>query len=181
MATEQPKTKVRTGKVRFSYVHVFEPSSMSGNAEDAKYSTSILIDKDDKQTLDIINSGIEAAKEVSKSKLSKGGKFLPGLKMPLRDGDVDRPDDEAYAGKWFLNASSNRKPAVVDKGLNPLTSSDEFYSGCYGRVMLNFYAFDKNGSRGIAVGLGNIQLLEVGENLTGATSADQDFGDDLEG
>lgn len=49
------------------------------------------------------------------------------------------------------------------------------YSGCYARVSLNFYAFNSNGSKGIACGLGNIQKIKDGEPLGGRCSATDDF------
>ena len=49
-------------------------------------------------------------------------------------------------------------------------------SGCYARVSLNFYAFNSNGNKGIACGLGNIQKIRDGESLGGKTTAADDFG-----
>ena len=40
---EKRKTQVITGEVRFSYAHVWEPSSINGG--DEKYSVSIIIPK----------------------------------------------------------------------------------------------------------------------------------------
>ena len=42
--------------------------------------------------------------------------------------------------------------------------------------MLNFYAFNSNGNKGIACGLGNIQKIRDGESLGGKTTAADDFG-----
>lgn len=165
-------TKVITGpKVRFSYANVFEPKSINGG--DAKYSCALLIDKKDKKTLDKIEAAIKAAIEEGKSKW--GGKVPKKLKMPLRDGDEER-DDEAYAGKMFLNANSSTKPGVVDEDLNPIMDQDDFYSGCYGRASINFYAFNSNGNQGIACGLNNLQKLNDGDRLSGGASAEEDFG-----
>lgn len=173
-------TKVITGKVRFSYANVFNASAMS-EEDTPKYSTSILIDKNDKATLAKIDAAIKDAMVVGKSKLAdKNGKVVEArLKMPLRDGDAERDGDEGYEGMYFINASSIRRPGVVDADLNPIIDPDEFYSGCYGRASLNFYAFNVQGNKGIAVGLNNVQKLEDGERLDGATSAEDDFGDDL--
>lgn len=170
-------TKVITGMVRFSYVHVFEPAAASPDAE-PKYSVSIIIDKDDKKTIAAIKTAIEEAKQLGKSKLTDSkGRIPANLKQPLRDGDVDRPDDEAYANAMFLTASSFRKPGVVGESpeCKPL-DEDEFYSGCYGRASINFYAFNTANSRGIACGLNNLQKLEDGDRLDGGTSAAEDFG-----
>ena len=172
-------TKVVTGKVRFSYVAVCQPKAMDEKSE-PKYSVSIIIPKNDKATLDRINKAIEAAKVAGKAKLAdKTGKIPANIKIPLRDGDTDRPDDEAYADSFFLNASSNRRPGVVDAQLNEIITPEDFYSGCYGRASINFYAFNANGNKGIAAGLQNLQKLAEGEPLAGA-SAEQDFGGDNE-
>ena len=49
----QFKTKVVTGKVRFSFVNVFEPRAF-GEGMDAKYSVMLLIPKSDVGTIDRI-------------------------------------------------------------------------------------------------------------------------------
>lgn len=172
-------TKVVTGKVRFCYANVFEPVAMN-EGEQPKYSICVLIPKSDTKTLDAINKAIEAAKVAGKAKIAdKNGKIPSTIKIPLRDGDEERGDDPAFEGMMFINANSNRKPAIVDKELNPIMSRDEFYSGCYGRVSLNFYAFNVQ-SKGIAAGLQNIQKLEDGEMLAGGSTAEEDFGGDNE-
>ena len=55
------QTHVKTGEVRFSFCHLFEPSSF--NDQKPKYSLAILIDKSDKATLDAIKKAYEAAKQ----------------------------------------------------------------------------------------------------------------------
>lgn len=170
-------TKVITGKVRFCYANVFEPQAMN-DGDTPKYNICILIPKSDTKTLDAIKKAIEAAKVAGKAKIAdKNGKIPSTLKIPLRDGDEERSDDSAYEGMMFINASSTRKPTIVDKDLNPIMSQDEFYSGCYGRASINFYAFNVQ-SKGIAAGLNNLQKLADGESLVGGSSADEDFGGD---
>ena len=164
-------TNVRTGKVRMSYVNVWQPKSINGS--DAKYSVSLIIPKTDKETLNSIKAAIEAAKQEGLSKF--GGKIPANLKTPLRDGDLDRPDDEAYADSYFINANSATKPGIVDRNRQPILDTTEFYSGCYGRATLNFYAYNSNGNRGIACGLQNIQKLAEGEPLGGRRRAEDDF------
>lgn len=169
-------TKVITGIVRLSYANVHEPKSINGGAE--KFSVSLIIPKSDAKTIAAINAAVDAAIEEGRGKF--GGK-IPNravLKLPLRDGDIDRPDDEAYADSYFVNANSNSAPEIVDKALNPIMSRSEVYSGVYARVSVNFYAFNSNGNRGIACGLGNIQKIRDGEPLGGKTSAADDFTSD---
>jgi len=172
-------TKVVTGIVRLSYANVWEPKSINGGTE--KYSVSLIIPKSDTKTIAAINAAVDAAIEEGRGKF--GGKIpnKAALKLPLRDGDIDRPDDEAYATCYFINANSNTAPEIVDKDINPIMNRSEVYSGVYARVSVNFYAFNSNGNRGIACGLGNIQKIRDGEPLGGKTSAADDFVSDYDG
>ena len=156
---------------RLSYAHIWEPDSVNGS--EPKYSVSCIIDKDDKDTIAKIQKAIELAKEEGKGKW--GGKIPANLKTPLRDGDIDRPEDEAYAGCMFLNANSRQAPQVVDKKVQPVLDQSEVYSGCYGRVSVTFYAYNSNGKKGVAAGLGNIQKLKDGEPLGSRVSAKDEF------
>ena len=175
MSNQVNSTKVITGKVRFCYVNVFEPTAMN-EGDTPKYNICVLIPKSDTATIDKINKAVEAAKEAGKAKLAdKNGRIPANLKLPMRDGDVERPDDPAFEGHYFINANSMRQPSIVDRALNPIMTRDEFYSGCYGRASINFYAFNVS-SKGIAAGLNNLQKLEDGEMLAGGSTAEEDFG-----
>lgn len=172
-------TKVVTGKVRFCYANVFEPTAMN-EGDTPKYNVCILIPKSDTKTVEKIKAAIEAAKAAGKAKLAdKSGRIPATIKTPLRDGDDERGDDPAFEGMYFINANSQRKPSIVDKDLNPIMDKSEFYSGCYGRASINFYAFNVS-SKGIAAGLNNLQKLADGEMLSGGSTADEDFGGDNE-
>lgn len=172
-------TKVVTGKVRFCYVNVFEPTAMN-EGDTPKYNICVLIPKSDTATIDKIKKAIKAAKEAGKVKLAdKNGRIPANLKLPLRDGDEERPDDPAFEDHYFINANSMRQPSIVDRSLNPIMSRDEFYSGCYGRASISFYAFNVS-SKGIAAGLNNLQKLEDGEMLAGGSTAEEDFGSENE-
>ena len=170
-------TKVVTGIVRLSYANVWEPASINGSKP--KYSVSLIIPKGDSKTIADINAAIDAAIQEGAAKF--GGKIpnKAALKLPLRDGDIER-DDEAYKGSYFVNANSTTAPEVVDRSLQRILDRNEVYSGCYARVSINFYAFNSNGNRGLACGLGNIQKVRDGEPLGGKTSAADDFATDLD-
>lgn len=170
-------TKVVTGKVRFSYVNIFNSRSFK-DGQDAKYSICLLIPKEDKATIKKIKAAIEEAVQEGVSS-QWGGKRPANLKLPLRDGDEERADEaEEYEGMFFLNASSKQKPGIVDKDLNEILDPDEVYSGCWGRASINFFAFNNSGNKGVGAGLNNIQKLKDGERLGSArASAESDFGD----
>ena len=170
MSNSQNKTKVIV-PCRFSYLHCWEPDAINGG--EPKYSVSAIIPKSDTKTIEQIKAAIGQAKKDSVSKW--GGKIPANLKLPLRDGDIDRPEDEAYAGCYFFNANSRQAPEIVDAQVQPILNQSEVYSGCYGRISVTFYGFSTNGNRGIAAGLGNIQKLRDGDPLGGKTRAADDF------
>lgn len=173
-------TKVITGLVRFSYAQVFEPKAVN-EGDDPKYSVSILIPKKSKEMVKVIKAAIEAAAVAGKPKFkNKDPKKIKNFHWPLRDGDEEREDDPTYAGMYFVNASSKQKPQIVDKDRDPILDQEDFYSGCWGRASVNFYAFAVSGSNGVACGLNNLQKLKDDESLTGRSSAADDFADDFE-
>lgn len=156
---------------RLSYVNIWEPQSINGS--EPKYSVSLIIPKSDTATLNKIKQAIEVAKQEAISKF--GGKIPANLKLPLRDGDIDRPDDEAYQNSYFINCNSKQKPQVVDSQVQPILDQTEVYSGCYGRVSVTFYGFNSNGNRGVAAGLGNVQKLRDGDALGSRMRAEDEF------
>lgn len=173
----QNKTKVITGEnTRWSYANVWDPKAINGGTP--KYSVSLIIPKTDTKTVEDVKSAIKAAYEEGESKLKGNAKTCPALeaiKNPLRDGDLERPDDEAYKNAYFINANSPTAPGVVDINLQPIIERSEVYSGVYGRASISFYAFNSNGNRGIACGLNNLQKIKDGEPLGGKASAESDF------
>ena len=170
-------TNIRIGEVRFSYANVFSPRTTDSG--DEKYSCCIIIPKSNKQAIQLVKEAIEAAK--LQGKTSKwGGKVPAACKIPLRDGDIDREDDEAFRDCYFLNASTKNKPGVcVLQGgyRSDAMGPEDFYSGCYGAVTLNFFAYDTSGSKGVGVGLNNCIKTRDGQRLAGGRSADEDFSD----
>ena len=180
-------TKVRIGECRLSYCHLFQPEAVADGGE-KKYSVSIIIPKSNTKLVAEIRAAIEAAATEGVS-TKFGGRRPASLKTPLRDGDLERADDESYADAWFINASSKTKPGVVkvmnvqgEKKLVEVTDEEEVYSGCYGYVTVNFFAFSNAGNKGVAAGLNNVLKSKDGTFLGGRASAQTDFGDmDLSG
>ena len=162
--------------VRLSFVHAFHPAKpMSGNDDDAKYSVSIIIPKNHPQIPEIQASIKEAMEDGKSTKF--GGKITPNIKNPLRDGDNDRPDDPAYSGAYFINAASKNAPGILEPTKQRMTDETHLYSGCYAHVVVNFYPYNASGNKGVAPGLNNIMKTRDGDPLSGAASAESDFGD----
>lgn len=184
--SEKLETRITIGSedfpVRFSYAYLFEARESDDADEDTGekkkfFSTMVLIPKEDKAAIAKINNIVNAiVAEKFKGKTAN-------LKLPLRDGDEEFDEKGDYVkGHFFFNCKSKVKPGVVGTEVNDLTnkleplSPDEFKSGDFGRISVNFYSYEGKKSKGVAVGLGNVQKLKDGESLGSSRSADEDFG-----
>lgn len=179
MAKFMNPTKVVTGICTFSYLNCWDAKAINGGSP--KFSVSLIIPKSDTKTVEKINAAIQAAYEEGQSKLKGSSKSVPALsvlKTPLRDGDLERPDDDAYKGCWFINANSATAPGIVDADRQPVLDRSEMYSGVKGRASINLYAYNVNGNRGIACGLNNLQKIADGTPLGGKSRAEDDFATD---
>ena len=172
-------TTIRLGEVRFCYAHVFEPHK-SDEGDEPKYSVCVLIPKTDKQALALIEEAVKAAKEKGKS--SKwSGKIPANCKSPLRDGDEEERGED-FEGMMFFNASASTKSKpgvrVLENGMIvEALDGDDFYSGCWGAITVNFFPYDAKGNKGVGAGLNNVIKTRDDEKLAGGASAESDFGD----
>ena len=175
-------TQITTGKVRFSYLNVFQPRAIN-DGDAPKYSVTLLIPKSDKHTVSKIKAGMEAAK-TSYIQRNSGKKLPAQLKHTLHDGDGERPNGgefgEECKGHYVMTVSSKNPPVIVYNDKTPITDPKELFSGCYGRAIINFYVYDTNGNKGISAGLNGLMKLHDGEPLGGGVVTDSDWDDDWE-
>lgn len=157
-----------------SYMYIFEPKAYGNN--EPKYSVAVLISKKDKKQLARIHKAIQAAKEEAQTKVWKG-KMYPDekLDLPLRDGDIERPDDPVYKGKYYINCKNKTKPGVVDQNVQPILDPERIYSGCVINASVNFFGYLNTGKAGISCGLNHVQLVADGEHLSGRKPASATF------
>jgi hypothetical protein len=172
-------TKVITGKVRFSFCHIFEPQEPQGGG-DPKYSVTLLIPKSDTATVNKIKAAMAEARDNFCTR--NGANALPAKPThTLHDGDGQRPSGDDFGpeckGCYVITVSSKQKPVIVDSFRNEITDPGEVYSGCYGRAAINFYGYSKAGKKGISAGLLSIQKLSDGEPF-GTVGSASDFDDD---
>ena len=163
----EKKTNGMSPKARLSWPNLFEPrlNELSGKVE---YSCQLIIDKDD-PGLAKMKAAAEAASEKK-----WGAKPPQNLRSPFRDGDVEKPDSEDYAGKVFINLKSNQKPGVVDESVDPIIDSSDLMAGDWVRVTYNAYAYDMKGNKGVAFGLNNVQRVAKGDALQGSRARAED-------
>ena len=159
---------VTTGKARICYANVYEakPDPSSGKL---KFSVTVLIPKNDLETLAAMKEGTEAAYAAGEDTLKGNGRTAPALgaiHTPMRDGDAERPDDPVFAGMMFFNASSTYAPDIYDENKQRVEDPDFVYSGCYCRVAIKLFPYNTKGGKGIGAGLIAIQKIEDGESLS---------------
>ena len=138
-------TKVLTGEVRLSYVHLAQPYQ-NKQGGDPRYQVTLLIPKTDVATKADIDASIQAAYEDGVQNKWKGAR--PQLKNALiYDGDGCKTDGTPFGaeckGHWVITASSpsTRKPQVVGiDNVNVELAPTDIYSGMYARVTINFFS-----------------------------------------
>ncbi len=153
---ENNPLKVITGPdTRWSYCNAWEPKAVQGGKP--KYSVSLIIPKSDKKTIAKIRAAIDAAYREGESKLKGSGRSVPALsavKTPLRDGDAERSDDEAYAGAYFVNANSDLAPGIVDVDRQTIIDHSEVdLCQYFGHKKLKVYADFFNSSSSFCWGV----------------------------
>lgn len=184
MATNNtPATStVITGRhTRLSYAQLFEPKGFDG--QKPVYSASLIIPKDDKQTLDAIRTAIKIAYENGAYKLRGNGKSVPALEdinLPLNDGDKKRPNDSAYANCFYINAKNAEQPKLFGMDGEEVLSRSDIYSGCFARCKISFYCYNRNGNKGIACSLLGLRKAADGKPLGGSICTADDFAIDEE-
>ena len=109
-------TRVTTGEVRLSYVHLFKPYANEPGQEE-KYSVTVLVPKTDVNTMARINAAIEAAKQIGISD-KWGGTCPPIIPTPVYDGDGVKPSDgmpfgPECKGHWVFTAGASVRSTVA--------------------------------------------------------------------
>ena len=166
-------TRVRTGKVRLSFVHLLEPYAMDED-DPKKYSCTILIPKSDKATLRLLKAAREAAIEVGKQRF--GAAWAKNVHNTMKDGDetdLDKyPENEDH---YVMSVSATRKPGVVDAQMDPITDEGDIYSGCYAQVSIDAFPYNAKGNKGVSFGLRNVMKVADGAAFGGVSRAEDDF------
>ncbi len=155
--TIQPKSKdtvAWTGECPITYVDLDTPREARFEGQKPQYQCVVLIDKEDKATLQAIGDAIQEAK----GKLTDTDPAEPFATL-LKDGDerTDKNGDpiEAFNGKWYFTAKNSEKPNVyklTDRGAEP-AAAGEVSNWDKGQAVVYFIAYDFEGRKGISARL----------------------------
>lgn len=169
--------------VRFSYCNLFQAKPPFNNPQgEPKYSCTILVPKTNTAAKALIDQAIQQAIDAGVAKVWSGVK-PPVPAICVHDGDGPRPSDgsafgEECRGCWVFTASSKQAPFVVDSNVQPIIDPTKVYSGMWGNVNVNFFAYSNAGKKGIGCGLNGVQKTQDGEPLGGRVTAEEAFGPD---
>ena len=108
-------------------------------------------------------------------KMQAAGKFWD----PLQDGD--EKEKEGYAGHYYINASNERKPGLVDINRAPIEDPEQAYSGCLIQANVNLFSYTYLGKSGIGAGLNSVRVIKKGTPLDGRTDPTQEAWPTVEG
>lgn len=171
MVNTNKKLHFTTNKVVISNPHLLKPvvNSRYENSR-AKYGTTIIISKDDIDTLNKINSAINGIID-SNNQLP-----LVNFKSPLKDGDKDYPSDKLYEHSMYMYVSSVLQPNVVDHKVKKiLFRSSEFETGTYSKVSLEPAHYTIDDKLVVIFKLINVQILKGNKLLEMRSTAEEDF------
>ncbi len=170
-SNEKNLTKVTTGKIVLQYPHFFKANTRTQfENSQPKYDTTVIINKADEETLSKINTAFKNA--VNKGNFPDNVE----IKLPLKDGDIFYPGETLYENSMFLYTSSVFKPKVVDHNLNKIEYKiDEYQSGTYAKLSLEFVPYHFNGKCGVAARLLNVQVFPQNRLLELRSNPEDDF------
>lgn len=166
--------------VRFSYANLFQPKPPINNPNgEPKYGVTILVPKTNVQAKAAIDAAVQEA--INAGVTAKwNGQRPPVPAICVHDGDGVRPSDgmpygEECKGCWVFTATSKQAPFVVDAQVQPIMDPREVYSGMWGNVNVNFFAYNQAGKKGIGCGLNGVQKTRDGEPLSARVTAEEAF------
>lgn len=185
----QKLRKLTTGKVRASYVSVFQPR-LNENNGNMEYSMELIIDKQDTATINKLKKAMQAAE---KFKFPKGRPASKEWFDCLIDADKEvvyiegqggKPDTEIpltekrpeTKGAYLLRVKNQKQVPIVDRQKEPVIDESEFQSGDYCRASINVHPFVAGKNAGITVYLNAVQVIAKGEPLgSGSVNPDEEF------
>lgn len=167
--TDLSVTMVVTDKVALFSSHLFEAWAYEPPIDKRvikpeppkrkpKYSTGIIIPKES-PTVRKVEIGIKKAIKIGRPIF--GGEIPDPslLRLPLKDGDKEWVTNLMLKDSYYLYASSDFKPEVVDKN-GATVFPYEIRDGIYARVSILFSPYNVNGQMGVSCILNNVQILK---------------------
>lgn len=177
--TQAAPSYLITPEFRVSFPNVFKAQAPLQAGGKSKYGITMLFAKDADLTKlkaaaqlaaqEFFGNRLTDATPVDPKDPTKGTKgqaLAKRLRSPFRD-QGEKIFEGYVAGNVFVNATSERRPGLVDANVQPIIDESQFYAGCHAIAEVNAFVYDQAGNVGVAFGVNNIQKVRDGEPLGG--------------
>lgn len=156
--------------VRFSYLHLFQPHAFEAG-DTPKYSVTVLIPKNDTETIKAITEELTKLCQTEKGKTDLGKNYTFDIADFLNDGD--KTDKDGYAGHYYRFIGNDVENAperyqFVNGAVIEITTPKDIKSGDFGIVNISPYTYGKP-KKGVSASLKGVLKIKDGEAL-GATN-----------
>lgn len=181
MAEQNERVEMNTPVGRLMFLSVRTPRRINpeNEKEAAKYQATLVFDPKAQNSAEFKKMR-KAVKQVAEA---KWGEIPKKMKSPFKTTDnLENVPDGIDDDDIFVRLNSTGRPQVVDGQLEEILDDEQIYSGMYGRVNVQCYAWEhKQGGKGVSFGLGPIQKTADGEPLGGGQKPAKSAFDALEG
>jgi len=107
--------------------------------------------------------------------------WVPGLRNPLRDASEVNWGGHSYANRWLFRAQTKQPVSYCGRGgRKEVLSAEDFYAGARVRALVNAWAYEFPGNKGVSFGFSALQKVADGDRLDVA-EADLDAFPEYEG
>lgn len=123
----------------------------------------------------LMAAGVKKFGEERFAKLLKSDTFKKALRTDWEAKDYPE-------GTIFVNVRSDQQPGIVYADLKRVAQEDiqkVIYPGAIVRVSLTAYGYDRKDSKGITLGLNNVQFIKDGPRLDSRKAPEDEFTADL--
>lgn len=169
-------TTLITPEFRVSYAHVMKPHFNEMNKKD-EFSLTALFPKG--ADIAALRAAADAAGAKKWGPDWKTKIVNKNFKDPFHDHEERRKEGKLpqgfESGAIYMTLKSKDRPGLVDRNREHITKEENFYSGCYARAMIQFFAFDVAGAKGISAALHHVQKTREGDVLSSKPKVEDAF------
>jgi Protein of unknown function (DUF2815) len=190
--SEEVRFETPKGRLNFPFLIKPRPKDPKDTNSKERYSLTLVFDVEAQETpewkkLEKAVKDLALAKfgvEISAPDGTKKRVVPKGVKNPIKlasekfekDGVTVRKGYDSPGAK-FISATSNYAPGVIDGNQVKITDEKTAYPGCYCRATVTVFPYDRSDSKGVSLGLRNVQKVAEGERLGGGQiDAAKEFG-----
>jgi hypothetical protein len=164
-------TSLIVGPGRLSYPHLLQ--SRENDRGEQRYSTTLLLPPD--TDLGPLKAALKAA---AVAKFGPDPAKWPRVMRRPEDVITPATDSNSYGPEfegWSkINCSSASPPDIINAMLEKITAPADVYPGRWARISVNAYGYD-NKTKGVTLGLNNVQVLRHDDALAGRRRAVDEF------